>query len=428
MRTSRAMSCKRSYGNHNFGLKAVRARRLVLFTAMVLCGIVTAGALHGVPAGLQTNSPPRPGFVGTQGTHFFLDGKPLFVAGVNNHYLTFGSKAEVERVLDDAAAMHSTVVRTFIQPVIGSLDGVTQPTIWDWRRQAQSSDLGVHGNYLIYWDPSRNGMAFNEGPSGMQKLDFLVKEAAERKLKLILSFLDFWDYTGGAQQMRAWYKSSDKNTFFFKDERTKSDFRKLIRSVLLRKNSLTGLIYKEDPAIFAWELMNEPNIERKSLLYDWVSEMSSFVKSIDPNHLVSSGHANVENRLSDITIPTIDFTTWHGYPKYYNQTPAQMTALIKDFCDIAARAQKPVLLEEFGYARSNPDQIEAYRSWLAALNQRPDCAGWLVWRLVSLQDNLRYPKDEYDQFDVHNDGGALWSLLSEGARWMSRKGEVTERR
>jgi mannan endo-1,4-beta-mannosidase len=172
------MSHKRSYRSYNFGLKAVRTRRLVLFTAMVFCGVLIAGALYGDLAGVQTNSTPRHGFVSRQGTHFFLDGKPLFVAGVNNHYLTFGSKAEVERVLDDAVAMHATVVRTFIQPVIGSLDGVTQPTIWDWKRLAQSSDLGVHGNYLIYWDPSRNGMAFNEAPNGMQKLDFLVKEAA----------------------------------------------------------------------------------------------------------------------------------------------------------------------------------------------------------------------------------------------------------
>ena len=50
-----------------------------------------------------------------------------------------------------------------------------------------------------------------------------------------------------------------------------------------------------------------------------------------------------------------------------------------------------MLLEEFGYARSNPDHIVAYRKWLDTINQNPDCAGWLVWRLVSLQDNLLYP-------------------------------------
>ncbi|TPI63656.1 hypothetical protein FJ417_05040 [Mesorhizobium sp. B3-1-7] len=33
------------------------------------------------------------------GTNFTLDGKPFFVTGVNNHYLTYGSQDEVTRVL-----------------------------------------------------------------------------------------------------------------------------------------------------------------------------------------------------------------------------------------------------------------------------------------------------------------------------------------
>jgi hypothetical protein len=48
---------------------------------------------------------------------------------------------------------------------------------------------------------------------------------------------------------------------------------------------------------------------------------------------------------------------------------------------------KPVLLEEFGYARSNPDAAEVYATWLDTLTRDPNCAGWIVWRLVSRQDS-----------------------------------------
>ena len=72
--------------------------------------------------------------------------------------------------------------------------------------------------------------------------------------------------------------------------------------------------------------------------------------------LVTSGHANVENGLADIKIASIDFATWHGYPLYLNQTFKEMDTLINEYCDVAASAGKPVLLEEFGYARSNPDR------------------------------------------------------------------------
>src|ERR1700692_3667442 len=75
------------------------------------------------------------------GTAFTVDGKPFFVTGVNNHYLTFGSRDEVTRVLDDAVAMDANVVRTFLQPTIGSLDG-SVATIWNWRNGADVMNEG----------------------------------------------------------------------------------------------------------------------------------------------------------------------------------------------------------------------------------------------------------------------------------------------
>ena len=50
-------------------------------------------------AAAADRSPETP-FVRASGTAFILDGKPFFVTGVNNHYLTFASQNEVTRVLD----------------------------------------------------------------------------------------------------------------------------------------------------------------------------------------------------------------------------------------------------------------------------------------------------------------------------------------
>ncbi|MFI5013268.1 MAG: cellulase family glycosylhydrolase [Hyphomicrobiales bacterium] len=362
------------------------------------------------------------GFVGRTAGRFILDGKPYFVAGVNNHYLTFASPREVTHVLDDAVAMGANVVRTFVQPVIGSPDGTTMPTIWKWRSGADSSNLGVHGTYMLYWDVEHGGMGINESENGLQKLDFLVAEARNRRLRLIIAFLDYWDFTGGAQQMRAWYGSKDANDFF-RDDRTKRDYKELVRAILLRVNPLTGIAYRDEPAIFAWDLMNEPDDVRPTgLLHGWIAEMSGYVKSIDRNHLVTSGLANVDGRLSDIGISTIDFGVWHGYPIYYNLTVDEFDKLIGEFCDIGAANDKPVLLEEFGYARSNGDQVDAYRKWMATIERHPYCAGWLVWRLVSLQDTQRYPTDDHDQFDIHHDGSPIWAALLEGARRLISKG------
>ena len=89
-------------------------------------------------ASVNAADPPATAFVNISGTEFTVDGKTLFVTGVNNRHLTFGSHNEVTRVLDDAAAMDANVVRTFLQPVIGSLDG-SVPTIRNWRSQADAN-------------------------------------------------------------------------------------------------------------------------------------------------------------------------------------------------------------------------------------------------------------------------------------------------
>jgi mannan endo-1,4-beta-mannosidase len=388
-------------------LRAINGLRGAGIRVLVFASLAAAAA-HAADA------PPTASFVKTSGTAFTVDGKPFFVTGVNNHYLTFGSKDEVVRVLDDAVAMGANVVRTFLQPVIGSLDGKVA-TIWNWRNGADASSLGVGGAYLLYWDPNEGGMAINDGPNGMEKVDFLIAEAGKRHLRLIIAFLDFWAYTGGAQQMRAWYKSTDKTGFFFDDPRTKRDYRNWVSHIAQRVNPLTELAYRDDQTIMAWELMNEGNARPEALRLAWTAEMSAYVKSLDPNHLVGSGHANVDPKLSDLTIPTVDFGTWHGYPLYYNLTVRKFNDAITEFCGIAGRADKPVLLEEFGYARSNRDSAEAYALWLDTLASDSNCAGWLVWRLVSRQDSGRYPVDEHDQFDIRNDGSPIWHVVQDAA-------------
>ena len=35
-------------------------------------------------------------------------------------------------------------------------------------------------------------------------------------------------------------------------------FKQYVAKILLRRNSITGELYKDDPAIMAWDLVNEP--------------------------------------------------------------------------------------------------------------------------------------------------------------------------
>jgi mannan endo-1,4-beta-mannosidase len=383
--------------------------------------------------GVVASAAENASFVKARGTSFTVDGKSFFVTGVNDYYLPYGTEAEVKAVLDDAVTLGANVVRTFLIPVIGSPDD-DRTTIWKFRNPSPDAILDVHGNYLLYWDDKKKEMGINEGHNGMQKIDFLIAEAKKRQLKLIIAFLDFWDFTGGIQQMVAWYNEdylswprikgfpyARDNYFFFTDPRTRQDYQRWVQYVVNRMNSQTGLRYRDDPTIMAWEVANEANAKSDQLRLQWTQEMAAYIKDQDRNHLVGSGNANPDLKTFDISLPATDFSTWHGYPKYLDINADQLDNLIPQYCNAAVQYQKPVLLEEFGWARSNPDQAAAYAKWLNSIFENHDCAGWLVWQLVSRQDDGRFPIDTVDQFDIRNDGSEIWQMLKmEVKKGMSR--------
>ena len=70
--------------------------------------------------------------------------------------------------------------------------------------------------------------------------------------------------------------------------------------------------YADSTAVFAWEIGNEPrcgadgtrNLPESDdcspeLLVEWTDEMSTFIKSLDANHLVTWGGEGGFNRASD---------------------------------------------------------------------------------------------------------------------------------
>ncbi len=75
-------------------------------------------------------------------------------------------------------------------------------------------------------------------------------------------------------------------------------YKNYVRKLLTRVNTITGVTYKEDPTIFALELANEPRctdgyersigITPGTIIRAWVAEMAAYIRSLDPNHMVSS--------------------------------------------------------------------------------------------------------------------------------------------
>ncbi len=366
---------------------------------------------------------PSGAFVERQGTGFTLDGKPFAVVGTNTHYLPWGTNAEVDQVLADAVALNLTVVRFFVTSFRGSLDGQTRPTVWDFGKVADSANMGMKGVYTLYWDGGQQRMAFNEGPTGFKKVDYAVAKAGELGLKLEIAFMDFWPSAGGSAQVAAWYGSdweNDRYRWFWTDERAKANYRELVRYVLERKNAYTGVLYKDDPTIFAWNLLNEPELQGVELGQAFFREMGAYVKSIDARHLLATGSEgfyggrNGSDPESELALPDIDFGTWHSYPDLHGITSGALADLIDQHCDTAEKVGKPVILEEFAYSSSHADQTDTYSLWLDRLAKR-NCGGWLFWRLTGIMEDGAYADDNGEHFDIHNDGGPSATVIAQAA-------------
>jgi mannan endo-1,4-beta-mannosidase len=57
-----------------------------------------------------------------------------------------------------------------------------------------------------------------------------------------------------------------------------------------RKKSISNTNYKNDPAIMAWELANEPRGDRNiSDFRKWIKNTTKRIKFLDTNHLVTTG-------------------------------------------------------------------------------------------------------------------------------------------
>jgi mannan endo-1,4-beta-mannosidase len=141
-----------------------------------------------------------------------------------------------------------------------------------------------------------NGRALQKSPGVYDEqvfkaLDFVISEARKNKIRLILSFSTNWEAYGGKAQYVKWGREAgltlSSEDAFFSDTTLKTYFKNHIKTILTRVNTITNVAYKDDPTIFAWELMNEPRFlsdPSGDTLQAWIEEMVVYVKSIDRKH------------------------------------------------------------------------------------------------------------------------------------------------
>ncbi|XP_021766794.1 mannan endo-1,4-beta-mannosidase 6-like [Chenopodium quinoa] len=306
------------------------------------------------------------GFVGVNSTNFIIIyshnqiDQRVFVNGWNSYWLMEASvwdpsRSKVSRMLKKGAQMGLNVCRT-----------------WAFSDGPGPNSLQISPG------------VFNERV--LKGLDYVIVEARKNGVRLILSLVNNLNAFGGKAQYVKWAQEagvvniSSSADSFFADSTIKDYYKAYIKAIVTRKNSLSGVRYSEEPAIFAWELINEPRCDFdscSSILQAWITEMVAYTKSLDQKHLVTIGLEGfygpkpVEKSkinpgewatslgtdfIQNSAIDGIDFASVHAYPDSW-MPHANVTAkldflshwLDSHISDSENILKKPVLFTEVGY-------------------------------------------------------------------------------
>jgi mannan endo-1,4-beta-mannosidase len=254
--------------------------------------------------------------------------------------------------------------------------------------------------------------AFNEGSGTynerlLEGLDLLLVEMARREMKAVLVLNNYWQWSGGMAQYLNWSTGEKvidpdltgdwpgfmaQSARFYGNKKANSMYRDYISALVNRGNSISGIIYRDDPTIMSWQLANEPrpapdaavNQAHAEQYVRWVHETAEFIHSLDPNHLVSTGNEGIYGSVQSRDIymnaqgsPYVDYVTFHIWPKnwsWFDARDPQATferSVLNTFryfgehVNLARELNKPAVLEEFGLERDSgyfsPETSTHYR-------------------------------------------------------------------
>ncbi len=237
-------------------------------------------------------------FVTASNRNFMLNGKRYYFAGANAEYMFSVYDSVCEELFNDATNLHLNLVRT-----------------WAFHEGQEYSFQPKRG----VW----NELAF-------EHLDRIVAMAGHHGIRLLLGLCDNWAHNGGMFQYMNWVlqehpESMDTNCTsgsvqfhdqFYTNQYCRQWYRDFVTVLMNRTNTITGRIYKNDPTIFGWEIVNEPRCESDfsgRTIHEWLNTMSDWVRSVDTNHALAGGEEGGYVKTYD----QADAVPWESYPDNY---------------------------------------------------------------------------------------------------------------
>merc|ERR1711892_1504940 len=306
---------------------------------------------------------------------------------------THPSQYRVDDVLMSALSMGSQVVRAH---TVGVSTGTGEFHAWN---------MGWEGTV---W-PER-GLTVEENFASM---DYAVFRAGQLGLRLVVPLTDEWNYYhGGIHDFLGWRGPSmldgvegncvcnmdqHQQDQFYTHPDVVSDFMEYVSVILNHVNPYTGIAYKDDPTILAWESGNELYYPT----YNWTVNLARFIKEeLGAQQLFLDGRrVSRTGFYSDLDDPymlakytsVVDIISDHFYPMN-----------IDKLLEMSAKANEyglPYVIGEIGWLGADVDLL----TFLAAVEQlQADglVAGSLFWSMFGHAEQYGHV--------THDDGYSMY--------------------
>ncbi len=410
MQIIRARSITSSIRNANVRGPVIRLRTKAGTLALTMFATMFASASGGQIAA-QTRVRDR--FVKREEIHLTLGGATYRYSGPNIEWLgieaygpddsmgpRYPSHLEVDDVLDTAEMMGARVVRS--------------QTLGD----SVGCDLCIEPRVGVF------------NPQAFQAIDYAIEAAHRRGLRLIITLAgdcSNCEQSGEGEYVR-WNGRQDLKQFFT-NQRIIASFEQHIGALLNHKNALTGIAYKDDPTILAWENCNVcglsalgPEFIRNPAPYlRWIDTIGTYIKSIDKNHLYedNSGFFLFDRRALDAE--TTDIVTAEYYPHwdalfgFGQKTTAQTFS--KHAAMVTAKG-KVYVANEYGWDVTDWPARSEFEAVLKALEADPKIGGDGFWALQAHADKFGWQPisapSNSAAYSRWGETGQWWSLFYGG--------------
>jgi hypothetical protein len=273
---------------------------------------------------------------------------------------------------------------------------------------------------------------FND--AAFQASDYAVAAAGRHGIRLIVTLIGDCATCsmGGIGQYLAWSKRQNPQDFFT-DPALIAAYERHIDAVLNHVNAVTGVRYKDDPTIMAWEncnmcglisLMTGGGPAGLTQVAAWSETIGAHIKQVDPHHLYLDTTGIFRAYPKAMDNPSTDLVTFEYYPHWDalfgpGNPPSNAETFTRDAAAVTAHG-KVYIVNEFGWDRTDWKTPEEFQHVLDTLAGDPNISGDGFWALQAHLDNFGFqpfPADSSNPvFAEKGESGQWWALYYPGVK------------